>query len=811
MASISEDNFNPEEDLLGTLDDLDIGFVKVSNDDIILNHNLTFNKIFGYDPEKNLIGTKTLDYWLNPEERNKFREILFKNGIVKKFIAPAKKVDGEKIFLEITIKLIKNSNGEIISSEGTFVDVTERIETEQKLRESEEKYRLITENANDLIAVLDDGLKYKYVNKGYELLGYSKEEIYNSQVTDLLHPDDVKRAIKAFRKGLTSGTGLEELRIKHKDGKFFWFEVKGKTFKDLNGETNALLVSRDITERKQIEQGLKESEKKLKILFENANDAISIHDLKGNFYTVNKTYCERLGYTREELLKLTPRDICTLKYADLVASRVLEVKEKGFSIFESVHKTKDGRVIPVEISSRSIQYDNKPSIISIIRDISERKKAELKLKESKHKLAEKVKELTVLYELSNLVEISNISIENIIHGILNLIPPAMQYPDITTTRITYKDRVYSIDNFRETKRKLAIEVKINKKTLRIEVCYLEDKPFLNEENDLLIEIGTRLKIKFDEMETQEKLKESEHKLAERVKELTCLYRLSKIVENPNISSEAILRGTLDLIPPAWQFPEITCARINFDNKEFKTSNFKESEWKLSTNINVHEEEMNIEVYYLEEKSFLREEEHLISDLGKRLKSIIEQRETQQKLRASEEWLSTTLKSIGDAVIVTDRLGNIQFVNPITEDLTGFKREESIGKPIEDVFNILNEETRKSVENPVTRVIREGIIVGLANHTMLIAKDGKKIPIADSGAPIKDDKGNLIGIVVIFRDITENREKEKKILDLAHFPSENPYPILRVNRNRVMYINEAGQKLLNIVEHSQIPKIFQESV
>ncbi|HDZ19582.1 MAG TPA: PAS domain S-box protein, partial [archaeon] len=255
MASISEDNFNPEEDLLGTLDDLDIGFVKVSNDDIILNHNLTFNKIFGYDPEKNLIGTKTLDYWLNPEERNKFREILFKNGIVKKFIAPAKKVDGEKIFLEITIKLIKNSNGEIISSEGTFVDVTERIETEQKLRESEEKYRLITENANDLIAVLDDGLKYKYVNKGYELLGYSKEEIYNSQVTDLLHPDDVKRAIKAFRKGLTSGTGLEELRIKHKDGKFFWFEVKGKTFKDLNGETNALLVSRDITERKQIEQG----------------------------------------------------------------------------------------------------------------------------------------------------------------------------------------------------------------------------------------------------------------------------------------------------------------------------------------------------------------------------------------------------------------------------------------------------------------------------------------------------------------------------------------------------------------------------
>jgi len=290
-----------------------------------------------------------------------------------------------------------------------------------------------------------------------------------------------------------------------------------------------------------------------------------------------------------------------------------------------------------------------------------------------------------------------------------------------------------------------------------------------------------------------------------------LYGLSKIVENPDISSEAIIRGVLNLIPPAWQFPEITCAKINFNNKEFKTSNFKETEWKLSTKINVLEEEMIIEVYYLEDKPFLNEEEHLISDIGKRLKSIIEQRKTHQKLRVSEEWFSTTLKSIGDAVIATDRMGNIQFVNPIAEDLTGYESEKSIGKPLEDIFNIINEETRKSVESPVSRVIREGAIVGLANHTVLISKEGIEIPIADSGAPIKDDKGNLIGVVLTFRDITENREKEKEIFDLAQFPSEDPFPILRVNINDVIYINEAGQKLLNIVEHSQIPKIFQESV
>ncbi len=101
MTVVSKDGYNPEEHLLNTLNDLDIGFVKVSNDGTILNHNFTFNKIFGFDPKKNLIGTKTLDYWLNSEERNKFREVLYKNGIVKKYIAPVKKVDGEKFFLQM--------------------------------------------------------------------------------------------------------------------------------------------------------------------------------------------------------------------------------------------------------------------------------------------------------------------------------------------------------------------------------------------------------------------------------------------------------------------------------------------------------------------------------------------------------------------------------------------------------------------------------------------------------------------------------------------------------------------------------------
>ncbi|MFZ5946364.1 MAG: PAS domain-containing protein [Stygiobacter sp.] len=139
-----------------------------------------------------------------------------------------------------------------------------------------------------------------------------------------------------------------------------------------------------------------------------------------------------------------------------------------------------------------------------------------------------------------------------------------------------------------------------------------------------------------------------------------------------------------------------------------------------------------------------------------------QRNLYKSLYFAEQEFKTTLKSIGDAVITTDDNGIVKFLNPIAENLTGWTEEEAKGKQIEEVFNIINEETRKKVEIPVSRVIREGIVVGLANHTLLISKDGKEIPIADSGAPIKDEEGKITGVILVFRDQTKERLARKKI-------------------------------------------------
>ena len=159
-------------------------------------------------------------------------------------------------------------------------------------------------------------------------------------------------------------------------------------------------------------------------------------------------------------------------------------------------------------------------------------------------------------------------------------------------------------------------------------------------------------------------------------------------------------------------------------------------------------------------------------------------------------LSTTLRSIGDAVIATDKDGLITFMNPVAEGLLGWKQEEVSGKKLKDIFNIINRETRQRVENPVYRVLHEGVTVGLANHTILIARDGTEISIDDSAAPIKDNQEDMIGVILVFRDITERERAEREIEHLASFPRLNPNPILEIDPGGlVTFCNSSALEVL----------------
>lgn len=134
-------------------------------------------------------------------------------------------------------------------------------------------------------------------------------------------------------------------------------------------------------------------------------------------------------------------------------------------------------------------------------------------------------------------------------------------------------------------------------------------------------------------------------------------------------------------------------------------------------------------------------------------------------REQRERLRVTLGSIGDGVIVTDTQGHVTLINQAAQSLTGWTQAGAAAQPIHQVFRIINEETRQEVESPVVKVIREGRVVGLANHTLLVTKDGAEIPIDDSGAPVREASGAIVGVVLVFRDITERKRAEEERMRL----------------------------------------------
>src|SRR4028119_2121183 len=144
---------------------------------------------------------------------------------------------------------------------------------------------------------------------------------------------------------------------------------------------------------------------------------------------------------------------------------------------------------------------------------------------------------------------------------------------------------------------------------------------------------------------------------------------------------------------------------------------------------------------------------------------------EQFLLNEVESLQVILSSIGDAVITTDNQSNVTFLNPAAEALTGWPHDEAAGRSLDDVFRIVNEQSRLPVESPVAKALREGTVVGVANHPCRIAGDGTEIPIDDSAAPIRDERGEISGVVLVFRDITERRQAERARQDALRYAED----------------------------------------
>jgi PAS domain S-box-containing protein len=198
-------------------------------------------------------------------------------------------------------------------------------------------------------------------------------------------------------------------------------------------------------------------------------------------------------------------------------------------------------------------------------------------------------------------------------------------------------------------------------------------------------------------------------------------------------------------------------------------------------------------------------ERLATELALRLTA-------EAQLAAEKKLLATTLTSIGDAVIATDETGTVTFLNGEAERLTGWRTEEACGKPLVEVFQILNEQTRQPVENPVQKVLRLGTVQGLANHTVVISKDGREIPIDDSAAPIRHENGPILGVVLVFRDVTEQRWAHQERARLAAIVEHSGDAIFTKDLNGIIDTwNESARRLFGYSTEEIVGKPVTELI
>jgi PAS domain S-box-containing protein len=174
----------------------------------------------------------------------------------------------------------------------------------------------------------------------------------------------------------------------------------------------------------------------------------------------------------------------------------------------------------------------------------------------------------------------------------------------------------------------------------------------------------------------------------------------------------------------------------------------------------------------------------------------EQQRNAQLLAEHRDRLQVTLASIGDAVLSTDEKGRVQILNPVAGHLVGWSPAEAEGRPLAEVFHIVNEETRQPAEDPVAKAIRLGTIVDLANHTIVISRDGRETPIEDSAAPIKDAKGRILGVVLVFRDVSERKGFEREQERLAEGERMARIQAEEANRSKDEFLATVSHELRN---------------
>ncbi|OPY39318.1 MAG: Bacterioopsin transcriptional activator [Methanoregula sp. PtaU1.Bin051] len=361
---------------------------------VITNISPSCMKMTGFSPV-DLIGMPVLDLYPFPEQRDELLKKLYENGSVQDYEIILRNKAGEHVNVSVNCHLVRDGLGHATGVEGTLRNITDRKRMEEELKQSEEKFRSLVENLNVGIYrnTADVNGKWLWANPeflkiyGYESLG----DLLSRPVAEIyINPEDRLNLLHELN---TLGFVRNyQVQVKKMDGTPIWVSITAQTKKDERGKILWIDgIIRDITRQKETEEALQESEELFRTLFNNANDAIFLHELTpdgkpGRYIAVNETACKRLGYTREELLMMSPTDISSGKHRQKIPELIRRIKQDGHATFDAIHRRKDGTEFPVEVSTHTFELHGKLLALSVARDMVERMRMEEELAASEERL-----------------------------------------------------------------------------------------------------------------------------------------------------------------------------------------------------------------------------------------------------------------------------------------------------------------------------------------------------------------------------------------------------------------------------------------
>ena len=345
------------------INNLDVGFYQVTLDGIMLNHNPAHNKILEYDLSESLIGKKVTDFWQFPEDRNQYLEQILRDNYSKNYICPSLTKRGKKVVVQLNSHLMLDKQRTPYGIEGTFIDITEKYNLEEKLRESERKYRNLYDNTPfSVVLINSQGVVVDMNPKAEELFGYAPKEVLGHKFMDIsiIHPDHLSTILGLFKKFI-KGEKMHriDVQIQKKDGTTFWTNLQAALMK-INGETFVQALFTDITAKKEAEFLIKEEVKKLKELDTIRKNLISrvSHELKTPLVSVSggcelllTIYGDKLNKEELEIIELIEKGGKRLKH---LVDNLIDISRIEYEKFKLVKEPTDLSAIIREISKELI-------------------------------------------------------------------------------------------------------------------------------------------------------------------------------------------------------------------------------------------------------------------------------------------------------------------------------------------------------------------------------------------------------------------------------------------------------------------------